>query len=807
MERSTDTEAVRKWTASPADPPGPRQAKALSHALRSLRSLRSSWVEVLGVKGDPASETRYVVSACFGPGEGGPFPLPGMLEDEIGQAHGWTVARASVRDVTAAVEAATKRAREALPVVDRRREPAEVVAQSARMAAADAERAARNAGDAEAWRAIMAKRPDGAAAVIVAREIVDQSDLMTDYFGSTRGRPHAIGWRTGSREDFRQLRAAAARFPATAHMAETICRASVRGVWDFPPDHRLTDADADAGRVFIRLASDSGTAHYGGQGVPSVWLADAMPDCAVNSWGWPEWTGPGCEAARDAWVAAHPAPLGVKWHPESESCEHREQWSMGGGNFLKAGDKHCNGWEVRSETLPADGRAPSGLSGIVDALPEAEGPGGPGGGRRASGEAVDGVAASGAEWRVVAAQNKRGPFGLVVPAARLEREAFEALRERAKRAGGWYSRAWGRQPGGFGFETVEAAEAWARNVWEEPADPALDIDDGTEPKARGPGESQAESVKADPLAERLERLADAMQAGIDERRAPLSQNPTPRRLRIQDGRRRAADGMEAIQGALRALAAARREGALPPCLAGLTTRKAVSDVMQGWMREDDPRQHARRLLADMIEAGRTPEAEEARLERLRAAEVEAAERALRFQPTPGFFPSPPAVVDRVLELLDLRTGGDGLAILEPSAGIGSLALPLAAHVEARGGTLECVEVSAQCCRVMESKGLLPRCADFLAEPAAPRFDRVAMNPPFERGEDVRHVRHAAAMLRPGGVLVAVMSPRGAEAICAELPGCLIEPLPEGSFAGKDAFRRTAVNAVLVAFVNGPETAP
>lgn len=34
-----------------------------------------------------------------------------------------------------------------------------------------------------------------------------------------------------------------------------------------------------------------------------------------------------------------------------------------------------------------------------------------------------------------------------------------------------------------------------------------------------------------------------------------------------------------------------------------------------------------------------------------------------------------------------------------------------------------------------------------------------MNPPFDRGRDCDHVRHAFEFLKPGGILVAVMSAR------------------------------------------------
>ena len=46
--------------------------------------------------------------------------------------------------------------------------------------------------------------------------------------------------------------------------------------------------------------------------------------------------------------------------------------------------------------------------------------------------------------------------------------------------------------------------------------------------------------------------------------------------------------------------------------------------------------------------------------------------------------------------------------------------------------------------------------DFLAVPPAPVYDRVIMNPPFTRGQDVTHVQHALRFVRPGRRLVAVM---------------------------------------------------
>ena len=62
------------------------------------------------------------------------------------------------------------------------------------------------------------KRPPKAQALIVAELAQDDCDSQTDYFATKTLRTVAIGWRTGKREDFRQLRKAAAGFPETAHL-------------------------------------------------------------------------------------------------------------------------------------------------------------------------------------------------------------------------------------------------------------------------------------------------------------------------------------------------------------------------------------------------------------------------------------------------------------------------------------------------------------------------------------------------------------------------------------------------------------
>lgn len=118
----------------------------------------------------------------------------------------------------------------------------------------------------------------------------------------------------------------------------------------------------------------------------------------------------------------------------------------------------------------------------------------------------------------------------------------------------------------------------------------------------------------------------------------------------------------------------------------------------------------------------------------------------------GWFPTPTDLAGRVIDQASILRGG---LVLEPSAGSGNLAC-LAARA---GADVECVEIDAGRAAVLDASGLYRRViqADFLD--VAPRavFDRVVMNPPFDRERDIDHVMHALKFLKPGGRLVAIMS--------------------------------------------------
>lgn len=125
----------------------------------------------------------------------------------------------------------------------------------------------------------------------------------------------------------------------------------------------------------------------------------------------------------------------------------------------------------------------------------------------------------------------------------------------------------------------------------------------------------------------------------------------------------------------------------------------------------------------------------------------------------GFFPTPPDVVERVMRQHMWRR--EGMTVLEPSAGRGSLALPLAKD----GYAVTCVEIQPDLAKELEDAECFKKviCDDFLRQvpEVLGTFDRIVMNPPFDKGLDVDHVTHAVRFLKPDGHLIAIMS-AGAE---------------------------------------------
>lgn len=181
----------------------------------------------------------------------------------------------------------------------------------------------------------------------------------------------------------------------------------------------------------------------------------------------------------------------------------------------------------------------------------------------------------------------------------------------------------------------------------------------------------------------------------------------------------------------------------------------------------------------------------------------------------GFFPTPEEPANRLIEGLPRgkAKNAPALTILEPSAGTGNLARLCARQVESydsdtrthfkHRAKVDCVEIQLELADKLRAEGIYRKviCCEFLAMKPDPAnlYDRVAMNPPFDRERDIDHVIHALEFLKPDGCLVAIMS-AGTEfretrksiafrALMEKL-NAKFEDLPAGSFASSGTYINT-----------------
>jgi len=116
-----------------------------------------------------------------------------------------------------------------------------------------------------------------------------------------------------------------------------------------------------------------------------------------------------------------------------------------------------------------------------------------------------------------------------------------------------------------------------------------------------------------------------------------------------------------------------------------------------------------------------------------------------------FFETPEPIVNQLIELAEIEVGHK---CLEPSAGHGNIAEALREIV---GDNVTCVEMMPENVAVLVSKGFQVHEGDFLQYLSGVGYDRIIMNPPFTRQQDIAHVEKALMHLKDGSILVSVMS--------------------------------------------------
>jgi len=330
------------------------------------------------------------------------------------------------------------------------------------------------------------------------------------------------------------------------------------------------------------------------------------------------------------------------------------------------------------------------------------------------------------------------------------------------------------------------------------------------------------------VAKKLQELAEGMQKTIDVKlNPPISrQRPTARRARIAAGIRDEGYRLLDMQTFLFALAKAHREGHINsyPLLKKIRSKAqiAVFDTIGlaekgNWSQKSIEATYERnsealaslgiRSLPEWRKANEQKNSllntmPQAKKEALNEKKIRELEIKLLSQKIPGFFPTPPDLIERLLELADLDEED---SILEPSAGKGDI---LDAIREKFGGIeldLSAIEIYSPLREILELKGYELIAGNFLDYNSGEKFNKIVMNPPFEDGQDIDHVTHALSLLTPGGRVVAIMGEgvffrsfkkdKTFRELLQQKNAYISEPIKE---AFKQGFKSTGVNVRIVA---------
>lgn len=124
--------------------------------------------------------------------------------------------------------------------------------------------------------------------------------------------------------------------------------------------------------------------------------------------------------------------------------------------------------------------------------------------------------------------------------------------------------------------------------------------------------------------------------------------------------------------------------------------------------------------------------------------------AVNFKKQYQFFPTPQPIAEHMCDLAELNSNS---FVMEPSVGEGHLA----DEIWKRDFKLFCgLELNTRMESLLTNKPYTVNFGiDFLSF-EDDRWDRIIMNPPFSKQQDVEHIQKAFEILKPGGILVSVV---------------------------------------------------
>ena len=247
-----------------------------------------------------------------------------------------------------------------------------------------------------------------------------------------------------------------------------------------------------------------------------------------------------------------------------------------------------------------------------------------------------------------------------------------------------------------------------------------------------------------------------MQSKIDDKFRDRLTN-TPKRLCQDYSSRFEGERLKRTQIALHALADLHDSGQVPDGLQWVKTKTQVYNCM-GEGRTMVPNGYHAYHIGTGKPYPETPET--LALWSLLTPKTEAEKQAdelqqkingLQFSKIPSYFPTPDNIIDLMLDHADIQSAD---ICLEPSAGHGAIAdkiKPLCSQIDV-------IEQNYTLSDILKLKGYAATQGDFMETEFPHGFDKIVSNPPFEKLQDIDHVRRAYECLNPGGRLVSIMSP-------------------------------------------------
>jgi Methyltransferase small domain len=304
-----------------------------------------------------------------------------------------------------------------------------------------------------------------------------------------------------------------------------------------------------------------------------------------------------------------------------------------------------------------------------------------------------------------------------------------------------------------------------------------------------------------PIADRLEKSANSLQATIDQKINPSisEQRPTPRRQRISDEMRKEGLILQLVQAWLRSIATQHRTNQLNPLFNNFRSRADVEAL-------------ARVSQLSTASLARAFASKSSNCEKLSALGLKSPELLLEavsvlnatssiaepkidvtaarlhleaiWAQAPDYFPTPDDLIAKMIGFAAIEPSD---ICLEPSAGSGSIALALRAiGVE----QIDCVESYRVLRQALELQRFRLVGSDFLEMQPSATYNKILMNPPFGKNVYVQHIQHAYRFLARGGRLVAI-APCGYETATVGAPKKFREWLNTLNFMdfnnGRDAF--------------------